>query len=330
VIKLIPSELQRAAIYVLPNKSWPVNFGIIALLTMASLIFLTLYTNLKYQNWKLSHKFMGIVFIIALFHVFTVKTDITYYPLLKNYMILISSIGLVSYGYGSFIRQRINQKIYFVESAVTKEKITQIRLTPKNKPIQFKSGQFIFVKFKDKNLTKEQHPFSIASSPSSKNLTIMVKSLGDFTSSLKNLKPQTLTEVEWPYGKFNYSDYKNKPQVWIAGGIGITPFLSMVQNMHNLEKPVDFYYYTKNKKEAVFLEKLIDISFKIKGLRIIPHFSDEDGFITIEKIKEMSGLLNEKMFLICGPPKMMMDLANKLKKNDVSKENIKMEDFGFR
>jgi predicted ferric reductase len=330
VIKFIPSNVKQAALYLLPSKSWPVNFGIIALVLMIFLIVLTLYIGMKYQNWKLSHKFMGIIFIIAGLHVFRVTTDITKYPLLKIYMLVLCILGLIAYIYGSFIRPTINQKTYFVESVKTKENVTQIKLIPKDKSLEFKPGQFVFIKFKDKTITNEQHPFTIASSPSNRVLTIMAKDLGDFTSSLKNLKPKTVAKIEGPYGNFSYSDYKDLTQVWIAGGIGITPFLSMIQNIKNIEKPIDFYYCTKNKKEAIFLDKLIEVSPKLKGLKIIPHFSDEEGFITIDKIKKISSPLNEKIFLICGPPKMMFDISRQLKNNGVSKEKIIMEDFGFK
>ena len=52
-----------------------------------------------------------------------------------------------------------------------------------------------------------------------------MKALGDYTQSLKNLKPGTIAEIEGAFGKFSYTHYGDSPQIWIAGGIGVTPFL---------------------------------------------------------------------------------------------------------
>lgn len=332
VLNFIPSNVKQAAIYLLPSSSWAVNYGIIALLSMTALIILTLYINLKYQNWKLSHKLMGIVYLIALFHVFLVTTDITYYPALKYYMILISGIGGISYIYGSFLRPFVKKRIiYAVDSIEKRDSIEVITLSPKNDKLNFEPGQFVFISLPKSKIGSEQHPFTIASSPSDTKIRFAIKNLGDYTSKMSEIKKNSLVEIEGPYGKLNRRS-KSQNQVWIAGGIGITPFLSMLNHIKKLAQntqKIHMYYCTKDKKEAVFLEEIESIAKKTSNLHIIPWYSNEKGRISADSIEKISSIKNTN-FIICGPQKMMESLSSQLIKNGVSKSSIQMEEFDLR
>ncbi|MFA5856035.1 MAG: ferric reductase-like transmembrane domain-containing protein [Candidatus Pacearchaeota archaeon] len=331
VLKFIPSDITQAAKYLLPSSNWAVNLGIFSLSIMIILIVLTLYINIKYQNWKVSHKFMGLAYILSCFHIFLVYTDITYYPLLKYYMIFIVIIGLISFLYESFIRNYFgNLFIYEVSSIEIKEKITIIELIPKKRQLDHIPGQFIFIRFFDKSLSKESHPFTIASAPSNGKIRLAIKSLGDFTEKLKTIKIGTLVEIEGPYGKFDCRI--DNDQIWIAGSIGITPFLSFAESLENKQckiNNVDLYYAVKNSSEAIFLDKLKKISSKVKGLNIITNFSETHGHLDLEKIIVSSKTLKNKDIFICGPPTMVAKIVSQLRNFGVKEDNIHREDFNL-
>lgn len=310
-----------------------VNYGIAALLSMIILLFMTLYVNMRYQNWKFSHKFLGFVFILAGLHTFLITTDISYYPLLKLYIIFICLIGVVSYVYGSYLRPKLAKKFnYIIESVESKNKIHLINLKPLNEKIQFKAGQFVFVKLKGENLSSELHPFTIASSPSERNLFFAIKSLGDYTEGLKFLKKGNLAEIEGPYGKFHSSSF-NHDQVWIAGGIGITPFLSLAKDLalnKQSKTNVHFYYSTRNRSEAIFLNEITNIIKDSPNIKLIPHFSDENGHINLKKIESKFASLKNMEFFLCGPEKMILDLYTQLRNAEVKKSSIHKEEFNFK
>jgi predicted ferric reductase len=330
VIKFIPSNFKQAAIYLLPS-TWSVNFGIIALLGMIILILLTYFIKVKYPSWKFSHKFMGIVFIISIFHFLFIKTDISNSVILKNYMFFIAGLGVVSYAYSSFLRVKLKKTYeYVVDSIEEKSPYTLINLKPKNNKLNFKAGQFIFLRFYNKEISKEQHPFTIASSPKSNNLRIIIKNLGDFTSRMNLLKKDDLVRIEGPYGKFN-STADN--QIWISGGIGLTPFLSMGEDLEkNLQnKKITYYCSFKSRKEAIFIKKFSELEENSKNsFSIIPFYSDEMGLIGIEDIKKINNNLNKYEFFICGPISMMRSLKSQLIKEGVSRSKIHMENFNLR
>lgn len=331
VLKFIPSNMKQAALYLSISNNIAVNFGIFALVALTLLIILTLYVKMKYPNWKFSHKFMGLVFIIAMVHTFLVVTDLTYYPVLRYWMIFVSALGIVSYAYGSFLRSWLaSRALYAVSSVENAGNINIVKLEPKNEKLEFKPGQFAFIRFLGNEPGKERHPFTIASSPVDNHIRFAIKDLGDYTSQINKIKAGDHVEIDGPHGRFGQIESK-KDRVWIAGGIGITPFLSMINHLkhHPGKNKITLFYCVRNKEEAVFLNELNNLSKGIKSLKIVPWFSDDKGKITVEEIEKISGI-QDKHFLICGPKPMMYSLSEDLRKIGLPKQSIEMEDFGLK
>jgi predicted ferric reductase len=174
----------------------------------------------------------------------------------------------------------------------------------------------------------ESHPFSIASSNLENNLKIIVKNFGDFTSEFKNLKVGDEVLVDGPFGYFSYNNFKNKNQIWIAGGIGITPFLSMIKNLDKVYN-IDFYYSVKEDKEAIHLSELQDISQKNSNLKFISWVSSKMGYIKGETISSMSKGLKGKEIFLCGPSGFMESLKDQFVSLGVDIKKIHYENFSL-
>ncbi len=311
---------------------WPLNFGIIALTLLTILIVLTIYSKMKYSNWKISHKFMGVVFIIALFHIFRIGSDIGKYPLLKYYMVFIAIIGITAFVYGVLLGRFLKKRhFYYIESISNKNNISIIKLRPKDKKLIYSPGQFIFIKVIDKQVTKEQHPFTISSSPLEDCLELSIKNLGDYTSKIPNISINSEVQLEEPYGIFGeFND--NVKQVWVSGGIGVTPFLSMIKTLALSKKEfksIDFYYCVKNESEAIFLDLLNKLTKDLKNFKIITWYSEMQGAISINSI-ESNISFKDSEFRICGPVPMMKSLSNQLRKKGTKKSKIFFEDFNLK
>jgi len=263
-----------AASYLLPGAHWSVNFGIVAILGFIGLIYLTLYTKIKYNHWKFSHKFLGAVFALAVLHIFLVRGDASRDFIFSGYYIYaiaVSVIGLGGFSYSLFIKERLLQEaVYIIESLKQDNQAYEITLVPEGKPLTYKSGQFIFVRFYNEYLSKEAHPFSIASKSNDHKLKVVVKNLGDFTSGIHNLKVGDKVSIEGPYGRFNYDRRDGIDQVWIAGGVGITPFLGMAEDLKDrkINMKIDLYYSVKDDKDFISLNNLKEVanSNKTSGL----------------------------------------------------------------
>jgi predicted ferric reductase len=327
VLKFIPKNIPLAANYLLPGTYWSVNFGIIALLGLVILLCVTFFLRIKYNYWKTSHKFLGLLFFAAVLHIFLIRNasrDFIFHGYYV-YIVIISLIGLCAFLYTLMFKKKKSLN-YAIEKIEKKNQVYCLDLISNEKPLKYKSGQFIFVRFYSKNLGEEAHPFSIASKSNDKIIRICIKNLGDFTSRLNNLKVGDKVKLEGPYGKFGFSSGKN--QIWIAGGIGVTPFLGMAQDLK--DENVELYYVVKDEKDFIMLDELKAIEKAKRNFKVIEWLACKKGLITIEDIKKISGDFAGKEFYLCGPAGLKDSIRKGLLKYKVDERRIHDEEFNLK
>lgn len=113
--------------------------------------------------------------------------------------------------------------------------------------MKHQAGQFAFIRFSG---AKDPHPFSIASSGNDpQRIRFCIKPLGDDTNHLyQSLQTGTRVDIEGPYGCFDFKDSANE-QVWVAGGVGIAPFLGRLEHLANQQLPpqhIHLFYCTRS------------------------------------------------------------------------------------
>lgn len=191
-----------------------------------------------------------------------------------------------------------------------------------------KAGQFAFLTF-DKS--EGAHPFSISSSwKNDGRLTFMIKGLGDYTSQLPQLLNRgDSVSVEGPYGEFNFSS-ATKHQIWIAGGIGIAPFLSKIQQLKHSDqaKEIDLFYSTDT-NDIKLIEEL-EQNAEQAGIRFHPIMPDIDGRLDTHTIckKVPEWKLSEIWF--CGPGAFGHSIRRGFERLGLSSENYHQELFEVR
>jgi len=188
------------------------------------------------------------------------------------------------------------------------------------------------VRFPSDKTLNESHPFTISSAPHENVLRVTIKASGDFTRHLLgNLKAGTDAIVEGAHGMFNYKTGGQK-QIWVAGGIGLTPFLSFIRDMNgNLNHDVDFYYTVRHREEAIFVEEIEEAAKKNPRLKAHIRFSSTEGSLTIEDIiKNAGGNIRDHHVYMCGPLPMVQAFEKKFLAAGVPANNIHYEEFNFR
>jgi predicted ferric reductase len=137
------------------------------------------------------------------------------------------------------------------------------------------------VSFDADAVNKEPHPFSISSSPEAAHLRLSIKRLGDWTQDVAQIKPGKSARVWGPYGHFTKLALAQPlmPLVMIGGGIGITPFLSLVASEAFARRggKSTLVYAIPDRSSAVYLEELRTREDALPHFALIAHYSDEAG-----------------------------------------------------
>jgi len=336
VLKYIPQNTYLAAIYLLPGSHWSINFGVWAFLLTIILMSITLFIKkMKYHHRKVSHTFFSLAFLFVAIHVFLIKWELAriYFPWYHVYAIWVLAVGLTSYLYT--LRKKLfqNQKFFVCEVVWLHhyDTATECVFLPRGRKIQYNAGQFAFVQFENTNITKESHPFSFASyNPKDNKFKMIIKHSWDYTKTLYHLKIGNTAIIEWPYGKF-VLDLKHKKNIWIAWGIGITPFMSMASKLHFYEDmSSDLYYLVRDEKELLWLGQLENLANITPGLRVIPWISSQQWRLSLSNIKDLSWNLDEYVYYLCWPDAMKISFTEELQKQGISKEHIYTEWYNFK
>jgi predicted ferric reductase len=332
VYSYLATSFQAGVIFLIPSTEYIARtYGTIGLILMIVPLFITFYTKLKYQIWKFTHKFLGLAFIFAFFHTFTIGSDVSRNPTLKYYIFILSVVGFVVYIYRSILNKFLVFKYEYTIKNIQKlgDMSWELEFEPKSEAINYLPGQFVFLKIYNENLSSETHPFSI-SSANNQNIKIIIKELGDYTKNIGLVKVGDRAEIEGPYGKFNSKNY-GKNQIWIAGGVGITPFLSMLRALDTMGKDhvIDLYYSVISESALICKEEIEKIKQNNPNLNVKFWITEKEGYISPKYILENSSNAKNRDILICGPSAMMTALKNGFIKQGFAKEKIITEDFKF-
>jgi predicted ferric reductase len=262
--------------------------------------------------------------------------------LLKIVLIIYFAVPFGLYFNHKIINIYFNKNKRYTISEIIKESnnIVTIRFKPQSgKAFNYLPGQFLYTRIKNREIPHDEHPFTISSSPSQKDyVSVTVKQLGDFTGKLNLAKVGDSVYIDGGFGTFSYLKRPDHKKIcFIAGGIGITPFLSMLRymNANNQDHKVVLLWGARDLSEVICQKELEDYSSRLENFQFIPVLSNdntymgEKGFIGTEIITKYVTDLQDYDFYICGPPIMLDIQIKNLKSLEVSKKNIYFERFSI-
>lgn len=313
-------------------------------------VFLSLYQTrlgLKFERWRFLHDLAGpAILALAFTHSWLIGTDLQITALQASWVVL-PGAALAAFGFHKFIRPRQLARHPYEVTEVKKEapKVWTVKLAPpKGRTIfDYAPGQFQFIKFlRGRGLPEEEHHWTISSSPSQKAyLSSTIKALGDFTATIGETRPGDKAVVHGPFGRFSHVFHpEEKELVFIAGGVGITPVMSMLRYLRDRKErtPVTLLYGSPDRESIIFHDELLDIERggapPLKVVHVLekpdPNWAGERGFIDLEKIRRFSsGGLSDKGFYIVGPAALSEKSIRNLRAMGVRNSRIHTELFSF-
>jgi|APTNR8051073442_1049403.scaffolds.fasta_scaffold01768_10 predicted ferric reductase len=337
-LRFVPDRIGSALLFLLPtHEKLAVDLGSYAFWSLLLLMTLTLFVKIPYDKWKLSHKFLGLVLIIGTIHMLTVESTrgrpvaVMENPILRYYMLGLAALGVVCFCYKIIVLPLFSRRHMYTVQAVRRlsDEVLQIELAPQRRRVAFVPGQFVFVTFDQEGLSHESHPFTICTVPEHKDIVLTIKALGDFTEALyRRLQSGASVKVEGPYGRFNYR-VGSPQQIWIAAGVGVTPFLSWARHMEQAQDSTyqaRFYYCVHSRNDAVQYQEFERIAARQANLQVTLVCSEEQGHLRAADI----GNLDDKEIFMCGPKRFTTGLQRQFRELGVAGDRIHFEDFEFR
>ena len=309
-------------------------FGLVAMIGLTLLIVISLNRKIPYPRWLTTHRFMGLFFAIVSIHVLLVLYDGQEIPFLSApgvALALLLLVGLAAYAYKQLVYPWREKHSFTLAEVNRLERATEVVLKPKGPMFRFEPGQFAFITV-DAAGFREAHPFTIASGAREDGLRFAMKVLGDYTRRVRDdLSVGVDVNVEGPYGRFNPLKGSQK-QVWVAGGIGITPFLSALRTMSPGDgRTVRLYYCVRTAKEALFFGELEERAASLDGVTIKRLDSDAGERISADLINDdLGGAPGDWSYYCCGPKSMVKAVSDGLKKHGVRGRCIHREEFELR
>lgn len=321
---------------------WMPSLGKIALIGLLTEVFLALTPSLprmrnkqwpKYHHWKLLHHFTGAFFLVGILHTFRVEPVMLGTPVVYYYVRILSFIGAALYLYKEVFERFLKKGLPYQVSRVNRlnRDVLEVSLAPASRRLGYRAGQFLFVRFPGQGKLSEEHPFTISSAPQEEQVRLTIKASGDFTRLLvESLQEGACARLAGGYGMFDYKQGGPR-QVWIAGGIGLTPFLSWMRDFDGLAaRQIDFFYSIRTPDEALFLDEIEKAQVIQPSFTAHIHITNRDGRLTVARMIELLGPVADRDVYLCGPAPMLVALERQLLEKDVPRRAIHYEAFKLR
>ncbi len=328
---------------------WYIYAGKAALILVALQVLVSLYQKtltLKFEGWRFLHDLAAPLIIVLAFTHSSVAGHDLETTFLRVLWIVMLCLALLVFAYHRFVRPRRcrNRAYRVVEVKPEAEDVhTVVMAPPEGKDVPaYLPGQFHFVTFyRGRGLAVEEHHWTISSSPAQKGfISSTIKNLGDFTSTIWMTKPGDLAAVHGAFGRFSYLLHpEERDLVFLAGGIGITPLMSMIRHMRDTgdNRSVLLLYANRNEEQIVFQSELSKISSgehpRLEVVHVLSRpgegWTGETGRLDGNRVRDLCGGLEGKVFYVCAPPGMRRSVLAGLRDLGVPDRRIRLEIFSF-
>jgi predicted ferric reductase len=212
--------------------------------------------------------------------------------------------------------------------------------SPSGNPPAYLPGQFGFITPLSSALAQEEHPFTIASTPSRPEaLEFIIRAGGDWTGQLDRLQPGDKVLLDGPFGRFSYLLHPAADEiVLIAGGIGITPMLSMLRHLADRKdhRRIKLIWSNRSRDRLDLDRELSRLQSRLKGLDIHRIFTGESDVGDADRRlnrSKLEALLNDcspnARIYVCGPDRMIVDMVRHLIALGTPKRLIHSERFSL-
>lgn len=327
-------------------QPWPIALGqlgfvLILLLSVGSALRRLL--ALEFETWRAVHNALAIAVLgLGFVHSWYAGGDFTNWPMRLLWLVLVAVPMIIYVRHKVVLPARVRRYVSEVVDVIEETPDVHtlvIRPPHPSQAMRYLPGQFAFLTLFREGMPVEEHPFTISSSPARlPNLTVTIKASGDYTATVGYTRKGDRAAVRGPFGRFSYVLWPSERDlVFVAGGVGVTPMLSMLRHMRDVgaECRVLLIYANRTETDIVARAELESMvaggALELEVVHVLSCPGDawagERGRVSAEFILDRAGGVSDKTFYISGPPQMISDLCKGLSRAGVAASAIRTERF---
>ena len=320
-------------ILTLQGKDFDFRSGWTAALVLMVVLFCTFILKTRgYAIWRRIHLLSVIALVFMAWHVVAYQTEWSLAG--KVFVDLLLAIGLLVPVLRYFLVDEGALAQSFVVEQVRRPAngVIDVLLAPLFKPMAITPGQFVFARFDSgPNYAgcSHFHPFTASAIEPDGRLRLSIKSSGGCTQRMQHLEPGAGAKLQGPFGEL-FQNVRQDSQVWIAGGIGITPFLARARALAPDHVPVRLFYFFDRATTAPYVDELRTLDARNPKLDCFPVETQGSAEFLPSIFDALLPPWNDKHYVLCGPDGLVDFVAAYLARNGVRKEAISRERFEFR
>ena len=326
----LTTSLQLAVATVFPSLGeWAVWVGWGAY--VALVVFLApsfkFFGEPRYQWWKRVHLVAALALALASLHAILLARESLYWWALGGL-----AIGAVAWRkVGSRLASRRPYQVERLETLAPG--MVELTLRAGGRPLSVAPGQFVYLSPTDQGLSagrNEEHPYSV-SQAGSDVLRVGIRDLGDASHALQKVAVGSRVWLEGPYGCFFERSWPGRGQLWIGGGVGVTPFVSGARALRDAGEGGDvcLVHLADRPEKAFYGDELAEIAESTAGFRVRPHYFRSEGPLTAEFLEAACQGFAEREAYICGSPEMLKHVRRVLRRAGVPLGRIHSEEFNL-
>lgn len=329
-------SLQAASAVLFPGPSvWSVWAGWLSLAAMTIFLAPTFwfFGRPEYQRWKSLHRISVVALVLGLAHAFPSGRLLPGgwgAALWSGY----GACVLLGFSWRLFWARRLGRKGYtIVRAEAIGRGVVELTLKPDGDLLRYRDGQFIYLTPLAPGLAAgcgEEHPYTLSSAHREPALRVVIKDLGDASRALQTVPPGSKALVEGPYGGFFHGSGPASRELWIAGGIGLTPFLARARALAP-DEPVDIHlvYCVQDETRAHFRAELEAVAARVGGFRLWMHYFAREGPLDAAFLRARCPDLSGRDAFVCGPPELIAAARAELRRAGVPAARVRSEDFNW-
>jgi predicted ferric reductase len=310
------------------------DMGEWAFYLVLAMLFITLWKRIPYKPWRVVHQAMPVLYLMLALHAAMLAPVDYWTQPVGMLMGLLGAAGIYGALYSLVGRigraRQASGTVTAIEQAAPDVLTVSCQLD--NHWRGHRPGQFAFITFDEK---EGAHPFTIASADrGDRSISFQIKALGDYTRTLgKRLEVGHAVKVEGPYGRFDMARQdSNAQQIWIAGGIGVTPFLAWLDALQRTSSPVsaDLHYCTRDRANDPFVARLEASCAALPGIHLHIHGAQQGETLSTTDVAAAQAGSRRSEIWFCGPQGLAEKLKQELKALRCRKISFHHEAFEMR